>query len=79
MNHNLRSRAALSAGGPASVDVYLSETEAAKRLGLSERTLQAWRCRGEGPTATRLGRSVRYAVGDLEQWLQSRKTRPTSA
>jgi hypothetical protein len=41
-------------------DVALNESQAAEFLGLSVRTLQAWRVRGCGPRYTKIGRSVRY-------------------
>ena len=44
--------------------------EAAKRLGLSPRTLEAWRRRGAGPPYRRFGRAVRYALGDLDAFAQ---------
>jgi hypothetical protein len=38
----------------------ITEIEAAQRLGLSVKTLRAWRCRGRGPKFMRFGRAVRY-------------------
>ena len=47
----------------------LNETEVAKRLKLSKRTLQGWRLKGEGPKFQKFGRSVRYAESTLETWI----------
>jgi Helix-turn-helix domain len=41
-------------------EIALNETQAAEILGLSVRTLQAWRVRGGGPAYVKIGRSVRY-------------------
>jgi len=55
----------------------LNTRDAAKELGLGERTLEAWRCRGEGPPFFKLGsRRVAYSREDLESWVLSRKQDP---
>jgi hypothetical protein len=41
-------------------DSALNENQAAEFLGLSVRTLQAWRVRGGGPPYVKIGRTVRY-------------------
>lgn len=41
-------------------DAALSENQAAEFLGVSVRTLQAWRVRGGGPRYLKMGSSVRY-------------------
>lgn len=53
----------------------LTTPEAARYLRLTERTLAAWRARGEGPSFTRLhlsGRGVRYRRADLDRWIAER-------
>ncbi len=45
--------------------------EAARRLGISERTLAKYTAAGEVPH-TRLGRAVLYPVPALEAWLAAR-------
>ncbi|QDG76717.1 AlpA family transcriptional regulator [Labrenzia sp. PHM005] len=57
----------------------LNETKAAEYLGLSIRTLQAWRVRGEGPVFVKLGRAVRYRPDDLQAWVNDRIAASTSA
>jgi hypothetical protein len=42
------------------LDSALNENQAAEFLGVSVRTLQAWRVRGGGPPYVKIGRSVRY-------------------
>ena len=57
---------------------YLSTVEAAAWLGLSPRTLDAYRVRGGGPAFHRFGRIVRYRLADLERWAAERRTSSTS-
>jgi predicted DNA-binding transcriptional regulator AlpA len=52
-------------------DRLLNELQAARLLGLSSRTLQAWRSRGAGPAYVRAGRAVRYRRSDLVGWTQT--------
>lgn len=42
------------------LDYAINENRAAEFLGVSARTLQAWRVRGGGPPYIKLGRAVRY-------------------
>jgi excisionase family DNA binding protein len=49
-----------------------SETQAALYLGVSPRTLQAWRIRGDGPSFVKLGRSVRYDRAELDRFIAER-------
>lgn len=53
----------------------LTSPEAARYIGVHERTLAAMRSRGDGPSFTRLyqsGRGVRYQRADLDCWLAHR-------
>jgi predicted DNA-binding transcriptional regulator AlpA len=43
----------------------LNEYQAAEFLGLSVRTLQAWRVRGGGPRYLKIGKAVRYQRREL--------------
>lgn len=62
---------------------FLTTKEAADYLKLSPRCLEAYRVRGGGPPYIKLGgpRSgrVRYAIEDLEAWLQGLKRISTTA
>lgn len=49
-------------------DQLLTEVAAADLLKMSERTLQAWRSDGTGPSFVRAGRSIRYRRSDLRAW-----------
>ena len=42
----------------------------ARFLALPVATIYAWRYRGEGPPALRIGRHVRFRPEDIEAWLQ---------
>ena len=55
-----------------------TEHEAAHFLGVSFRTLQAWRVRGGGPRFCKIGRIVRYRQTDLAAWVESRSRASTS-
>ncbi len=44
----------------ADYDAALNENQAAEFLGVSVRTLQAWRVRGGGPQYLKMSRAVRY-------------------
>lgn len=57
----------------------LRPKEAAQWLGLSPKTLEAMRRRGNGPLFSRIGdRCVRYSVKELEAYAFSRKVASTS-
>jgi predicted DNA-binding transcriptional regulator AlpA len=52
---------------------YLGEAALARRLGVSQRTLQRWRTRGCGPPYVRLGpRRVAYDEAASDAWAASR-------
>jgi hypothetical protein len=44
----------------------LETVQAADELGLSPRTLEGWRRRGEGPPYLKIGRRVKYRPEDIE-------------
>jgi hypothetical protein len=46
----------------------LTETEAAEKLRVSKKTLQAWRWLRKGPNYVKVGRSVRYLGNDLKSF-----------
>ena len=54
---------------------WLSESEAAKRLGLARVTLETWRLRAKPhPPYARFGRAIRYRVDLLDEWAAKRLT-----
>ncbi len=60
-------------------DRLIDEHETATLLGLSVRTLQAWRLRSEGPAFVRLGRAVRYQRGEIRLWIERHTSKPASS
>ena len=45
--------------------IVLTNKEAARKLGISHRTLEDWRLTNRGPRFVKLGRLVRYRLPDL--------------
>lgn len=48
----------------------LTEREAGQYLSSSTHTLQKWRRTGEGPKYVKVGRSVRYPLKSIEEYVQ---------
>ncbi|SDB60987.1 transcriptional regulator, AlpA family [Desulfonatronum thiosulfatophilum] len=52
----------------------VNESQAAIMLGLSIKTLQAWRFQRKGPPYVKLeSKSIRYCVDDLKSWIADQK------
>ncbi|MGV3707374.1 MAG: helix-turn-helix transcriptional regulator [Gemmatimonas sp.] len=60
------------------MSALLDVVQAAHYLGLGRRTLENWRCRGDGPPFLKIGRTVRYCPADLSKWLDERRYSNTS-
>jgi len=56
----------------------VNETEAARILGLSVKTLRRWRWAGKPPCFLKLGGAVRYDPADLEAFIEQSRRRSTS-
>ncbi|MFC4271835.1 helix-turn-helix domain-containing protein [Sneathiella chungangensis] len=56
------------------VSRLISTYEAARRLGISVRTLERHRQNKTGPVFLRLGRRVLYSVSELNRWCEENKT-----
>jgi excisionase family DNA binding protein len=55
---------------PNTEGTYLTERELASLLRTSQRTLQGWRIKGQGPAFMKLGSTaVRYRRSDVERWM----------
>lgn len=52
--------------------------EAAKKIGVSPKTLAKWRWQGDGPKYLKIGSRVAYRPADIEAWLNSRQYFSTS-
>jgi hypothetical protein len=49
---------------------FITPAELSTITAVPERTLENWRRSGTGPRFTRLGRRVRYELGDVHAWLR---------
>ena len=56
---------------------YLPTLEAARHLRVSRFFLEAARCRGDGPPFVKIGKSVRYRLSDLDDFMQSHRRTKT--
>jgi predicted DNA-binding transcriptional regulator AlpA len=50
---------------------YLWTPEAARRIGLSVKTLWNYRHLGKGPKAEPIGRKLAYSIAELDAWLKA--------
>jgi predicted DNA-binding transcriptional regulator AlpA len=48
----------------------LDTKAAAEHLGLAPVTLRQWRSQERGPTFIRMGKSIRYRLADLDEWIE---------
>ncbi len=60
------------------MQTLLTQRDAAALLRLSERTLERLRVSGLGPKFARCGRSIRYRLADLDEWITARVVASTS-
>lgn len=58
---------------------HLNQVEVAKRWGFSPRTLENWRCRGEGPRFLKIGGKVVYRLQDVEAFEQNQLRAKTAS
>ena len=54
---------------------FLTPSEAAHRLGITEGELTRLRCAGNGPDWITINRLVRYSLADLNWWLTHPKVK----
>lgn len=57
---------------------WFNTQQAADYVGLAKSTLEKTRLTGTGPQFCKLGRTVRYRLQDLDQWIESRLVSSTS-
>ncbi|MCK1275875.1 helix-turn-helix domain-containing protein [Bradyrhizobium sp. 61] len=58
--------------------MHLKVPEAAAHLRLSKSTLDKLRCHGGGPSYFKLGRTIVYALVDLDSWMAARRRESTA-
>lgn len=61
-----------------SITYLINEGEAARRLGLSVKTLRRWRWAGKGPRFLKIGAAVRYDPADLQGFIEAGRRTSTS-
>lgn len=49
----------------------LTTKQVSRIYGIPKATLEFWRWGKRGPTYVKMGRSVRYKVGEVESWLEA--------
>jgi hypothetical protein len=54
----------------------ITEIDSSIYVGFSVHALRAWRRTGTGPAYIRVGRSIRYAAKDLDDWLLKHRVEP---
>lgn len=59
-------------------DRLLSRSEVHTHFGLTQRYLEVAAVKGNGPPFVKLGRAVRYRVGDIRNWIEARRVTSTS-
>lgn len=47
----------------------MTPVQVAEWLSIPKNTLYAWRSRGKGPKASKVGRHLRYRRSEVERWL----------
>ncbi len=57
---------------------FLAQGALARRWSLSERTLERWRCFGEGPSFLKLGGKVLYRLSDVQEY-EARRLRSSTS
>jgi predicted DNA-binding transcriptional regulator AlpA len=61
----------MAVGEPQPAHLLLRPREAAKLLGISERTLWGYSRSGQLPEPIRVGNNVRYSIDQLREWIDS--------
>jgi excisionase family DNA binding protein len=60
------------------LEPLLSVEQLAEYLGVPVKTVYDWRRTGNCPVPFRVGRFLRYAVGDVQAWLVAQRVSPPS-
>ena len=53
--------------------IFYNQEELAERWGMSPRTLENWRAKGEGPTYIKIGGQVRYKYESIKKYEESQQ------
>ena len=60
------------------IEPLITTRQAATLVGLSHRTLESMRIKGDGPEYLQLGRAIRYEICELERWIESNRKAASS-
>jgi len=55
---------------------YMGEKEVAALIGFAVQSLRNWRFLGRGPSYIKRGRSVRYRLKDVLDWMETHRVEP---
>lgn len=55
------------------LEPLMSIDQLAKYLGIPVATIYDWRVDGKGPCAIRIGRHVKFAVRDVQEWVANQR------
>ena len=61
-----------------SPDRLLNRREVEAEFGITARFLEIAAVRGDGPEMVKIGRSVRYRIADIRNWIETRRVSSTS-
>lgn len=50
---------------------YLTARQVAEKTGFKLQTVYNWRTTGQGPKGQRLAGSLRYAIEDVDEWIEA--------
>ena len=57
--------------------ILYTTKQAAEFLNFKVQTIEQWRAQGKGPKYAKLGKEVRYKLGDLETYLEENSIDPS--
>ena len=55
---------------------WVNEKQVSALTGISLSTLRKYRLWGKGPAYSKIGRSVRYALADVQEYMESHRVQP---
>ena len=58
------------------LDPLVSITELAEYLGVPVKTIYEWRQSGRGPACIHIGRHLKFALSDVQAWLDEQRELP---
>ena len=58
------------------LDPLVSITELAEYLGVPVKTIYEWRQSGRGPACIHIGRHLKFALSDVQAWLDEQREPP---